>query len=183
MSSFVEPSRWTRRLTIPNDEFILSRFPVLWRNDMREEKDRGSKWLLEHHGDSVLRLGGISGFSSWRSVRSELTHPRQLPDSLLEATFPGQEAPSLYVVEVATYPERRAEEEAARNAMLVFLERGVVPEVLTLVGARLTLRGRRRAEAILQLRADYLSDGAVMEGFGQRRQAAATGQRNYRTVA
>jgi hypothetical protein len=36
------------------------------------------------------------------------------------------------------------------------------------------------AEALLQLRADYLSDGDVMAGFWQRRQAAATGQRGYR---
>jgi hypothetical protein len=36
------------------------------------------------------------------------------------------------------------------------------------------------AEAILQLRADYLSDDEPMEDFWQRRQAAATGQRPYR---
>jgi len=36
------------------------------------------------------------------------------------------------------------------------------------------------AEAILQLRADYLSDGEVMAHFWQRRQDAATGQRCYR---
>jgi hypothetical protein len=36
------------------------------------------------------------------------------------------------------------------------------------------------AEAILQLRADYLSDDEPMEEFWQRRQAAATGQRRYR---
>jgi hypothetical protein len=40
--------------------------------------------------------------------------------------------------------------------------------------------GEEGAEAILQLRADYLSDGEVMAGFWQRRQAAATGQRSYR---
>jgi hypothetical protein len=40
--------------------------------------------------------------------------------------------------------------------------------------------GEEGAEAILQLRADYLSDGEVMAGFWQRRQAAATGQRFYR---
>jgi hypothetical protein len=51
---------------------------------MREEKDRSAKWLLEHHGDSVLRLGGVRGFTAWRSVRPELTHPRQLPDGLTE---------------------------------------------------------------------------------------------------
>ena len=37
------------------------------------------------------------------------------------------------------------------------------------------------AEAILQMRADYLSDGDVMTQFWQRRQAQATGQRCYRT--
>jgi hypothetical protein len=39
------------------------------------------------------------------------------------------------------------------------------------------------AEAILQLRADYLSDDEPMEAFWQRRQAAATGQRRYRRSA
>jgi hypothetical protein len=38
------------------------------------------------------------------------------------------------------------------------------------------------AEALLQLRADYLSDGEPMQAFWQRRQAAATGQRRYRRV-
>jgi len=36
------------------------------------------------------------------------------------------------------------------------------------------------AEALLQLRADYLSDDEPLEDFWQRRQAAATGQRPYR---
>ncbi len=36
------------------------------------------------------------------------------------------------------------------------------------------------AEAILQLRADHLSDGQPLEAFWQRRQEAATGQRPYR---
>ncbi len=38
------------------------------------------------------------------------------------------------------------------------------------------------SEAVLQLRADYLSDGQPLEAFWQRRQAAATGQRPYRRV-
>jgi len=38
------------------------------------------------------------------------------------------------------------------------------------------------AEAILQLRADYLSDDQPLEAFWQRRQAEATGQRRYRRV-
>jgi hypothetical protein len=42
--------------------------------------------------------------------------------------------------------------------------------------------GEEGAEAILQLRADYLSDGDVMDRFWQRRQNAASGQRIYRTA-
>jgi hypothetical protein len=39
------------------------------------------------------------------------------------------------------------------------------------------------AEEILQLRADYLSDGDVMQAFWQRREARMTGQRPYRQAA
>lgn len=39
------------------------------------------------------------------------------------------------------------------------------------------------AKAMLELRADYLSDEDVLEGFWQRRQAIATGQRRYRRSA
>jgi hypothetical protein len=39
------------------------------------------------------------------------------------------------------------------------------------------------AEALLQLRADYLSDDEPLEDFWQRRTAAATGQRRYRRSA
>jgi hypothetical protein len=39
------------------------------------------------------------------------------------------------------------------------------------------------AEALLQLRADQLSDEQPLEAFWQRRQAAATGQRRYRPAA
>jgi hypothetical protein len=66
-------------------------------------------------------------------VPAEVVLPRQLPDGLLEVTFPGRPDPELHVIEVASYSERRAEEEAARDAMMVYLARGVVPEVLTVV--------------------------------------------------
>jgi hypothetical protein len=39
------------------------------------------------------------------------------------------------------------------------------------------------SEAVLQLRADQLSDGEPLAAFWQRRQAAATGQRRYRRTA
>jgi hypothetical protein len=100
---------------------------------MRDDKDRSSKWLIDHHGDSILRLSGVEGFRGWRPVPADVVQPRQLPDGLLEVTFPDQEVPDAFVVEIATYPERRVEEQAVRDAMLVFLDRRVLPEVITLV--------------------------------------------------
>ena len=29
---------------------------------MRQGKDRSGKWILGHHGDSILRLSGVTGF-------------------------------------------------------------------------------------------------------------------------
>jgi hypothetical protein len=100
---------------------------------LREDKDNSSKWMIDHHGDALLRLGGITGFASWQAGQTTLAHPTQMPDGLLEVTFPGQQTPHLCVIEVATYPEHRAEVQAARDATLVWLDRGVVPNVITLV--------------------------------------------------
>jgi hypothetical protein len=100
---------------------------------MREEKDRSAKWLIDHHGDSALRLGGVHGFTSWKPVHADLAHPRQLPDGLLEVQFPGEPTPELVVIEVATYPEARVQEQALRDAAIVLLDRRVVPEVILLV--------------------------------------------------
>ena len=50
---------------------------------MREKFDRGSKWLIQHHGDSILRLGGVTGVLTWKPVSAELVQPKQLPDGLV----------------------------------------------------------------------------------------------------
>ena len=34
---------------------------------MREGKDRGGKWLIEHHGDAILHMAGIRGFEKWQA--------------------------------------------------------------------------------------------------------------------
>jgi hypothetical protein len=51
------------------------------------EYDKSSKWLIQHHGDSILRLGGVRGIVSWRALQAELVQPRRLPDGLIEATL------------------------------------------------------------------------------------------------
>ena len=97
------------------------------------EYDKSSKWLIQHHGDAILRLGGVEGIASWRPLQAEVVQPRQLPDGLIEATCRGREGPELFVLELATYPDRRVEEQVLRDAALVYLDRRVVPEVLTVV--------------------------------------------------
>ena len=100
---------------------------------MREDKDRSGKWLLERHGASALRLAGVTGFRAWRAVSADVVLPKQTPDGLLEVTFPDRPEPYPFLIEIATYPERRAEEQALRDAQALYLHRGTLPEVVTLV--------------------------------------------------
>src|SRR4029077_470947 len=69
----------------------------------------------------------------WRPLQAEVVQPRRLPDGLIEALRRGQSDPGLFVLELATYPEPRIAEQALRDMALVYLDRGVVPEVLVVV--------------------------------------------------
>jgi hypothetical protein len=95
--------------------------------------DRSSKWLIQHHGDSLLRLAGVQGVRSWRALQSELVQTGQLPDGLIEAEIGEVADPALFIVEVATYPEQRVGDQLLRDTLLVVLDRRALPEVLTLV--------------------------------------------------
>lgn len=97
------------------------------------EKDKSSKWLIQHHGDSILWMAGVVGIESWRPLQAEVVQPRQLPDGLIEAHLQGQVEPRLFVLEIATYPESRVAEQVLRDMTLVYLDRRVVPDVITLV--------------------------------------------------
>jgi hypothetical protein len=100
---------------------------------MRDDYDRSSKWLIQHHGASILRLGGVRGVRSCRSLQADLVQPRRLPDGLLEVYFDDLNDPDPFIIEIATYPEPRVLEQVLRDSMLVYLDRGKLPEVLTLV--------------------------------------------------
>jgi hypothetical protein len=100
---------------------------------VRDYYDRSSKWMISHHGDSLLRLGGATDIASWRALPADLVQPRQLPDGLLEVRVQGRPEPDLHLIEIATYPETRVTEQVVRDAMAVYLDRHVLPEVLTLV--------------------------------------------------
>src|SRR5262249_42536477 len=100
---------------------------------VRDYYDRSSKWLIDRHGGSILRLGGVTDIESWRALQADLVQPRQLPDGLLEVRVKGRPEPDLHIIEFATYPEARVTEQVLRNTMAVYLDRRVIPEVLTLV--------------------------------------------------
>jgi hypothetical protein len=52
--------------------------------DEHQPYDKSSKWLIQHHGDSILRLAGIEKIAAWRPAQAEVVQPSQLPDGLLE---------------------------------------------------------------------------------------------------
>ena len=100
---------------------------------MHDPYDRSGKWLIGHHGSSILRLGGVEHIRSCVAVQPEVVQPRQLPDGLLEVLFEDRVDSDLFLVEVATYPDQRVRKQMARDACMVFLDRRVLPEVMTLV--------------------------------------------------
>ncbi len=112
------------------------------------EYDKSSKWLIQHHGDAVLRLGGVADLVSWRPLQAEVVQPRQLPDGLIEAVRVGQDSPELFVLELATYPDARLVEQALRDLALVYLDRRALPEVLVVV---LHPKGNLRAAGEVEL--------------------------------
>jgi predicted transposase YdaD len=106
------------------------------------EYDKSSKWLIQHHGDSILRLGGIREIESWTPLQAEIVQSRRLPDGLIEVRYRGRAMSDPFVLEIATYPEARVAEQVVGDTALVFLDRRVVPDVLVLF-----LRPRGKATA------------------------------------
>jgi hypothetical protein len=102
---------------------------------MRDEKDRGSKWMLGRYGNRILTgLGGLTErIQEWKSLQSEVVQPKQLPDGILEVKFAGHKERDRFLIEIATYPEKRVSEQMMRDTALLFLDQHRLPEVLTLV--------------------------------------------------
>jgi hypothetical protein len=100
---------------------------------MREEKDRSGKWMVTHHGDSLLRLAGMKNLRAWRPGPAEVLTPLQAPDGFLEVFLDNDPQPSPVLIEIATYPEHRAADQSLFDALSVLLARRQVPDVLTVV--------------------------------------------------
>jgi hypothetical protein len=98
-----------------------------------KDKDKGAKWLIESHGDAILRFSGVTDLVRWQAAPAELVLPAKLPDGLLYAWRAGRDRPEPYIIEVATYPELRAAEQALRDLLLVYLIRNEIPNVIVVV--------------------------------------------------
>src|SRR6185312_6511419 len=112
--------------------------PMHWR-------DIAGKWLIGFHADALVRLAGIRRIASWKAVQAEPVEPRRLPDGLIEIDLRGRSDPILVALEISTYAYTRLAKQAADDALLIYLARGVVPEVVTLI---LLPRGRRSAPRV-----------------------------------
>lgn len=111
--------------------------------------DAGSKWLIQHHGESLLRLAGVHDLVSWKAVQAETVVPRRIPDGLIEAHVRERAEPILFALEISAYPYTRLARQILEDAVLIYLARGAVPEVVALVLRR---RGRKPAPSELFLR-------------------------------
>jgi predicted transposase YdaD len=92
--------------------------------------DPSSHWMLEVHGASLLYLAGLRNIVSCQARKGEVVQPRKYPDGLLEVRFAREAKPSLVLVEVATYPEKRVVKQMQDGIRLVRQVRGVLPEAV-----------------------------------------------------
>src|SRR5262245_18047994 len=116
-----------------------------------QEYDKSSKWLIQHHGNSILHLAGVRDIVPWRPLQAGLVQPRRLPDGLIEVWRRGRATTGLFIVEISTYPYARLAQQATRDAMLVYLDREILPEVLVLV---LHSQGNQQAAGGLTLQSE-----------------------------
>jgi hypothetical protein len=88
---------------------------------------------MEHLGGSLLRLAPVGPFVEWKAAQTVLGFPKQIPDGLLDVTFPDKSTPDPFLIEIESYPEQDTLEQIRRDVAIVLLTRGVLPDVLLLV--------------------------------------------------
>jgi hypothetical protein len=96
------------------------------------EYDKCGKYMIWHHGGSILRMAGVIDIPAWKPLQAELVQVRRLPDGVIEVPIPGQTQSDIFILEIATDPDARVPSQAVRDAALVYLERDIVPEVIVL---------------------------------------------------
>lgn len=115
--------------------------------------DVGSKYLVQHRARALLLLGGAKGVRAVEAMQAEMVRQRKLPDGLLKVYFEKQKQPDHVLVEVATYPEKRALDQALDDLILARSHlKGKLPELLMLVlcpKGKLRITGKHEVESRL----------------------------------
>jgi hypothetical protein len=99
----------------------------------RQRFDIGSKWLLHNQGKGALLVGGLKGVRRVEPGPGEIAQNRRFPDGLLRVYFTGQRKPHHVLIEVATYAEERAVQQALDDLTLAYSALGYLPDLLMLV--------------------------------------------------
>jgi hypothetical protein len=95
--------------------------------------DMGSKWLLHNQGKGALLVGGLKGVRRIEPMPGEIVQNRKYPDGLLRVFLRGESKPCHVLIEIATYPEKRALKQALDDLRLSYQVLGHLPELLMLV--------------------------------------------------
>ncbi len=100
---------------------------------MNQGNDRSAKYLIERHGDAIMKLAALPPFTAWRAVANEQVAPRRTPDGLLEVQFADHPRPTPVVIEVESRSSADNARQMAEALSLVFLTHGVWPDGILLV--------------------------------------------------
>jgi hypothetical protein len=96
-------------------------------------KDKSSEWLISRQAGSILRLAGITGYTSWTTEESSPVSPRRLPDGLVRVSFKDRTEPVPFVIEIESYANTDADRQMFEDLLLCRLDRGVMPEGICVV--------------------------------------------------
>jgi hypothetical protein len=99
----------------------------------RQRYDIGSKWLLHNQGRGALCIGGLHDIRRCEPMAGEIVQNQRFPDGLLQAFIGTNARPLPVLVEIATYPERRALKQAMDDLTLAYSALGGLPELLMFV--------------------------------------------------
>jgi hypothetical protein len=78
-------------------------------------------------------VGGLKGVRRIEPMPGEIVQSRKYPDGLLQVFLGREPKPHHVLVEVATYPEKRALKQALDDLTLAYTALGYLPELLMLI--------------------------------------------------
>jgi hypothetical protein len=99
----------------------------------QQRYDICSKWLLHNQGKRILQVGGVTGVQRLEPMPGEIAQSRKWPDALFKVYFQGERAAHYVLIEVATYSEKRALEQALTDLTQAYTALRELPELLMFV--------------------------------------------------